>query len=148
MKRTALATWHGGFRTGKGSITIQDGRLSDVPFSYQSRFEDQTALSPESLLAGAHAASFAMVFAKHLESSGLNAERIDTAATVKVEEVEGLETITRVELELVVHTATSKHPQVHEAAIRAKVDCSISRLINAKISLNVKIENATHFSVA
>ena len=148
MKRTALATWQGCFKTGRGSFTIQDGKLCDVPFSYQSRFEGETALSPEGLLAAAHAASFAMVLAKQLESIGLNAERIDTVATVKVDELNGLETITRVELELVVHTACSKHAQLHEAAIQAKADCSISRLFNTKIFLNVRIENATHFSAA
>ena len=148
MKRTAFARWEGGFKEGRGSFTLQNGGLCDVPVSYHSRFEGETAISPEGLLAAAHAASFAMSFAKHLESNELTAERVDTVATVNVEIVRGLETITCVDLELVVHTASSKHNSFREAANRAKTDCSISLLINAEITLKTTIKGATHFSVA
>ena len=148
MKRTALAMWEGGFRTGSGRFTVQDGGLCDVPYSYKSRFVGETAMSPEGLLAAAHAASFAMSFAKHLDLIGVEAERIDTVATVKVEEVNGLDTITSVDLELVVHTHSDRHAQVREAAKRAEMDCTVSRLIKAKITMVLEIAEFKKLSAA
>ena len=148
MKRTALAMWQGNFRKGHGSITLLDGGISDIPFSYKSRFEGETALSPEGLLAAAHAASFAMSFAKHLDALDVKSDRIDTVATVKVEEVNGLDTVTRIDLELVVHTHSCRHDQVREAAKYAASDCTISRLINAEITLVARIAEFKNFSAA
>ena len=138
MKRTALATWQGEFRTGTGSVTILNSGICDTPFSYHSRFEGELAMSPEGLLAAAHAASFSMSLALHLESEGLIAERIDVAATVSVEEVRRLETITCVALELLIRTDPSNHARVLVAARQAQTDCSISRLINAAVTLTVE----------
>lgn len=148
MKRTALVVWQGNANSGSGRMTIQDSSLVDILFSFKSRFESKTKMSPEGLLAAAHAASFAMSFEEHLEAVGLGAERIDTVAIVNVEIVRGLQTITQVELELIVHTASLDRSLVIETANRAKSDCSISRLVNAKITLNVKIEGSSNFSAA
>ena len=146
--RTALAKWQGGFRSGGGSITVQNSALCDVQFSYKIRFEGDLVVSPESLFAAAHAASFAMSFAKHLDAIGMSAERVDTVATVRVEILDGLEAITQVELELTAHTGSLDHARFREAALQAKNDCSVSRLVNAKITLNTKIEGAIHTSAA
>lgn len=141
MKRTALAMWQGDYKKGQGSITILNSGLIGVPFSRLSRFEGETAMSPEGLLAGAHAASFAMSLAQELEKKDLEAERIDTVATVKVEEIRGSQTITQVELELLVHAPSSNHIQILEAVNQAKIGCSLSRLIRAKITLKIKFRD-------
>ena len=148
MNRTALAMWQGGFRTGSGSVTVLDGGICEVPFTYRSRFEHETTLSPEGMLAGAHAAAFAMSFARCLEASGIRAERIDTAATVKVEEIQGLDTITRVDLELLVHADAADRARITQAAQQAELNCSVSRLIKAQIRLHLEIKDRTCFSAA
>lgn len=139
MKRTALATWQGRYKNGRGTVTILDAGLSDVPFSYSSRFEGETALSPEGLIAAAHATSFAMAFAQQMESKHLKTERIDIVATVKVEEIDSLQTISEVALEIIVHAPTTGNVPILDAANHAMNHCSVSRLINAKITLDARV---------
>ena len=148
MKRTAYAEWQSGFRTGHGTFTIEGGSLVNVSFSFQGRYQSENGMSPEGLLAAAHAASFSMAFARQLEEIGMEAERIDTVATVTVEDVHDVRTITQVDLELNVRIASTNHRQVQSAAERAQSDCTVSRLINAKVTLKTKIEGQSPRAVA
>lgn len=148
MIRTALAVWQGNFKLGRGTFTIQDSAICNIPFSYKSRFQNETAISPEGLLAAAHAASFAMSFAKHLESRTGQAERIDIVTTIYNEDINGLNTVTQIDLELTVHTHSSHHELIEEAAHIAKKECSISRLFNTQINLNVMIRDQSSLLAA
>ena len=59
MKRTATAQWQGDGATGKGQLSTQSGTLSNQPYSFLTRFENQDGKSgtnPEELIAAAHAA--------------------------------------------------------------------------------------------
>lgn len=140
MKRTGSAVWQGALTTGKGAVSTQSGILKDTQYSFSSRFESGAGTNPEELIAAAHAGCFSMAFAAALGNEKLTPERISTTATVTVEKVgEGFE-ITTVHLEM-----TAKIPGIDQAkfdavAKGAKENCPVSKVLNAKISLDAKLE--------
>ena len=69
MKRRATAIWQGNLKEGSGKLTSQSGALSDLPYSFKARFEDESgksATNPEELIAAAHAGCFAMQLSQWL----------------------------------------------------------------------------------
>ena len=66
MQSTGSATWKGGFKDGRGTISTASGALKDEGYSVGSRFEGDKGTSPEELIAAAHAACAAA-----MSSSGL-----------------------------------------------------------------------------
>jgi osmotically inducible protein OsmC len=65
-ERTANAEWNGGLRGGNGTVNIPRAGYQGS-YSFPSRFEEGEGMSPEDLIAGAHAACFSMAFAGNLE---------------------------------------------------------------------------------
>jgi osmotically inducible protein OsmC len=73
MNRHATAVWHGGISDGHGHITAQSGALNDTPYSFKSRFQDESGrlgTNPEELIAAAHAGCFAMALSHTLGGAG------------------------------------------------------------------------------
>ena len=53
MKRSASAAWSGGLKDGKGTVSTESGVLSDVPYNFSKRFENEKGTNPEELIAAA-----------------------------------------------------------------------------------------------
>jgi organic hydroperoxide reductase OsmC/OhrA len=60
MKRFGSATWNGGLREGKGSVSTESGALETYPYTFFSRYHEKPGTNPEELLGAAHAACFTM----------------------------------------------------------------------------------------
>lgn len=142
MKRKASAIWKGGLKDGKGTISTDSGVLSDTQYSFSTRFEDGIGTNPEELIAAAHAGCFSMALSAQLGNAGMTAESIETTATVTLEKLDAGFTITEVHLDLVANIPGADPAAFETAAKNAKEGCPISRLLNAKISLTSKLENA------
>lgn len=141
IKRHASAQWHGSGKEGTGSLTTQSGTLKDTPYGFNARFGDGKGTNPEELIAAAHAGCFSMALSAQLNSAGLSPERIDTTATVTLEKQDAGFAITRVHLVCrakVPDVDAQKFQQVAEAA---KNGCPVSKLLNAKISLEARLES-------
>ena len=82
MERKASAVWIGGFKEGKGTVSASSGALSNMPYSFGSRFEGQPGTNPEELIAAAHAGCFSMALAAQLDSKDVQPESIHTSATL------------------------------------------------------------------
>jgi lipoyl-dependent peroxiredoxin len=137
MKRHANAVWSGDLRTGKGSITAQSGALSNNPYSFNSRFEDESgksATNPEELLAAAHASCFAMQLSHFLAENGTPASRID--ATAHVELVPGTG-ITGSAITLVGDVPGISADKFQDLANKAKAECPVSKALGA---INVTLD--------
>ena len=139
MKKSASATWSGGLKDGQGTISTQTGVLREAPFGFKSRFEDGPGTNPEELIAAAHAGCFAMAFSAQLGGAGLKPERVDAKATVTLEKVESGFAVTSSHLEVVVKLSTPDQAKFEQAANAAKTGCPISKLLNAKITLDAKL---------
>ncbi|HEY5298780.1 MAG TPA: OsmC family peroxiredoxin [Verrucomicrobiae bacterium] len=140
MIRLASAFWHGGLKNGLGTISTESGALKQALFSFGGRFEGQSGVNPEELLAAAHAACFSMALVNELGKAGLTSENIRTAAALKLEESENGWTITHIHLDVTVKLPKAKKAPFEAAATAAKDNCPISRLLNTKITLDAKLE--------
>ncbi len=140
MKRKASAVWQGGLKDGKGTVSTASGALSETQYSFSTRFEEGTGTNPEELIAAAHAGCFAMALSGQLGNAGLTAERLDVTAAVTMEKLEAGWTVTASHLDLTAKIPGADQAAFETAANNAKAGCPISRLLNAEITLDAKLE--------
>ena len=141
MKRNASAEWRGGLKDGKGTISTDSGVLDSTQYSFSTRFEDGKGTNPEELIAAAHAGCFSMALSGQLGNANLTAESIKTTASVKLEKTDAGFTVTEVHLNVVARVPDASAEQFETAANNAKAGCPISRLLNAKITMEAKLES-------
>src|SRR5439155_7030961 len=82
-ERTATAVWDGTLQEGGGEVSLQSSKvLTSAPITWKARVEQPDGkTSPEELLAGAHAACYAMAFSNVLAQQGTPAEHLEVTAT-------------------------------------------------------------------
>ncbi|KTD07011.1 OsmC family protein [Legionella jamestowniensis] len=141
MKRQGSAQWQGGIKDGQGILSTESGVLNKTQYSFTTRFEQEKGTNPEELIAAAHAGCFSMAFAAQLEKEGLKAEKIHTVATVSLEKsTEGF-SIPSVHLNVKAKIPNVNAEAFEIAANTAKENCPVSRLFNAKITMDASLEN-------
>jgi len=141
MKRTASAAWSGDLKQGKGSVSTQSGVLKDTQYSFATRFENGIGTNPEELIAAAHAGCFTMATSAALGKAGFTPEKLATTAALTLEQVSGNWTITTVDLQMTAKVPGIDAKKFQEIAADAKANCPVSRVLNAKISLDAKLES-------
>jgi osmotically inducible protein OsmC len=122
-------------------MTTRSGTLRDVPYTFKDRFEDGQGTNPEELIGAAHAGCFSMALSGQLGEANLVAESIRTTATVSLEKGDSGFSITAVHLELVAKVPGASKEAFETAANNAKAGCPVSRVLNAKITLDAKLES-------
>jgi osmotically inducible protein OsmC len=140
MKRKSSAVWIGGLKDGRGTISTDSGVLSETQYSFSTRFEEGIGTNPEELIAAAHAGCFSMAFSGQLGNAGLTAENISTTAAVTLEKTDAGFTITAVHLDVTAKVPGADQQAFEEAANNAKAGCPVSRLLNAEITMDAKLE--------
>lgn len=140
MKRTASAVWTGGLKDGLGQLTTQSTVLINTPYGFNTRFEEEPGTNPEELIAAAHAGCFSMALAAQLGEAGLTPERIETNAEVTLQKVGDGFSITAVHLDLVARIPGADAATFTALADKAKTGCPVSKLLNATITLDAKLE--------
>src|SRR5580704_17525700 len=70
MIRKAKTVWRGTGRAGSGNLSTDSGVLAEIPYSFKTRFENETGTNPEELIAAAHAGCFTMALAFGLQGAG------------------------------------------------------------------------------
>jgi osmotically inducible protein OsmC len=142
MKRTASAVWHGDLKRGNGSLTTQSGVLKQTPYSFATRFEAGAGTNPEELIAAAHAGCFTMAVSAMLGAASFTPETLATEAALTLEQVQGNWTITAIHLALSAKIPGIDGEKFAEIVANAKANCPVSRVLNAKITLDAKLEGA------
>lgn len=140
MKRKASAVWQGGLKDGKGTISTDSGVLSDTQYSFSTRFEEGKGTNPEELIAAAHAGCFSMALSGKLGGAGLTAESINTSAAVTLEKTDAGFTITAIHLDVTAKVPGADQQAFETAANEAKAGCPVSRLLNATITMDARLE--------
>jgi len=140
ITRTASARYQGFGKEGKGHVSTQSGVLSNQSYGFGSRFESEKGTNPEELIAAAHAACFTMALSFALAKAGHSDGTLETEAKVKLDKDGDGFKVSRSDL-----TLTANVPGIDEGAFRelaegAKAGCPISKLLNAEITLEVKLE--------
>lgn len=140
MKKHGSATWQGGFKDGRGTISTESGALEARPYGYAMRFEGVRGTNPEELIGAAHAGCFTMALSAVLGGAGLTADRMDTDAEVTFDKVgEGFE-ITKIHLTLRAKVPGTDDATFQELAAKAKANCPVSKVLRAEITLTATLE--------
>jgi osmotically inducible protein OsmC len=139
MQRKASAVWKGGLKDGKGTVSSTSGVLSNTPYSFTTRFENTPGTNPEELIAAAHAACFSMALSAQLGEVKLTPESISTSATLTMDKLDAGWTITAVHLDVVAKVPGASTEAFNTAAQNAKAGCPVSKVLNAKITMDAKL---------
>jgi len=139
IKKTASAHWAGDLKTGIGSISTETGVLREAPYGFKARFEGGKGTNPEELIGAAHAGCFSMALSMILGEAGLTAESIDTTAEVTLVKQDDGFAITAVHLVLKAKVPGATQQQFDELTTKAKEGCPVSKVLNAKITLDATL---------
>ena len=141
MQRKGSAVWKGDLKTGKGTVSTESGVLTDTQYSFSTRFENGKGTNPEELIAAAHAGCFSMALSTQLGNAGITPERITTSAAVTLEKTEGGFSITAVHLDVRAKLKSGDRKAFETAANNAKTGCPVSKVLNAKVTMNATLES-------
>jgi len=139
MIRKAKAVWRGTGRAGSGTLSTDSGVLDETPYSFKTRFENETGTNPEELIAAAHAGCFTMALAFQLQGEGFTPTELSTETAVSLDQDGQGFRISRSAL-----TLRAQVPNLDEAtfvrmASDAEKNCPVSKVLNAAITLDAKL---------
>ena len=137
--RHASAVWEGDLKSGKGSMKLGSGAFNGA-YSFGTRFESAPGTNPEELIAATHAACFSMALSAQLGAANLTPESISTTATLTLEKLDSGFAITTIHLDVVARVPKADAAAFNTAAQNAKAGCPVSKVLNAKITMDAKLE--------
>lgn len=137
--KKASAHWEGDLKSGIGHISTETGVLREAPYGFKARFEGGKGTNPEELIGAAHAGCFSMALSMILGGENLKADSIDTSADVTLDQVDGGFSITAVHLTLKAKVPGATQEQFDRLTKAAKEGCPVSKVLNAKITLDATL---------
>lgn len=139
INRKGSASWSGGLKEGKGTISTESGAINAHPYGFAMRFEGVKGTNPEELIGAAHAGCFTMALSNILGQANLTATKMDTTATVTLEQGGAGFAISAIHLKLEAAVPGATKDQLAELAMKAKENCPVSKLLKAEITLDAKL---------
>jgi len=140
MVRKGSAEWKGTLREGRGSVSTESGTLSNAPHSFGARFESAEGTNPEELVGAALAGCFSMALSAQLSAAGIKPESIRATSAVTLEKVGDGFSVTALHLDVLARVPGVDRAAFDKAAHAAKTGCPISKLLNAPITMEAKLE--------
>jgi osmotically inducible protein OsmC len=141
--RVARSTWEGALATGAGTLSEgSSGALDGLELTWASRTERPDGkTSPEELAAAAHSSCFAMALALKLGENDTPPQRMEVQATVTLDAVEGVPTITTSRLKVRAQVAGLDADAFAAVVDEAAALCPVSRLFaGATISVDATLD--------
>lgn len=135
IDKSGSAVWTGSLKEGAGEVSTESGAIAGVPYSFATRFGGNAGSNPEELLGAAHAACFSMALSNVLGGEGIVAERIETTSKVSLDP--SGPAISKVHLEVTI-LADAEEAALLAAAETAKVNCPVSKLYKAEITMTAR----------
>ncbi len=136
--RHAEAAWEGNLPKGKGTMKFGSGAFEGA-YSFASRFEEGTGTNPEELIGAAHAGCFSMFLSAVLSEAGYVPNRIHTAATVHLEQVEGAPWITKIHLNCEADVPGVDQKTFADKIEASKTGCPVSKALKG-VAISVDAE--------
>jgi lipoyl-dependent peroxiredoxin len=140
MQRKASAVWKGGLKDGKGTLSAPGGVLNNTQYSFSTRFENAPGTNPEELIAAAHAGCFSMALSAQLGGGNLTPQSISTTVTLSLDKLDSGWTITASHIDVVGKVPGADAATFQKYAEAAEKGCPVSKVLNAKITMNAKLE--------
>jgi len=141
MDRKASAIWKGSLREGNGTMSTESGVLEQTQYSFRTRFDHGIGTNPDELIAASLGGCFSMALSNELGLSGLHAEQIDTTAIATLEQLKAGWTLTRIHLDVHAKVPNATQNQFIDAALTAKTQCPIARLLNTNICMTATLNS-------
>lgn len=142
-ERAARTTWEGPLASGEGKLSQgSSGALDGLPLTWASRTEQPGGkTSPEELAAAAHSSCFSMALALKLGENDTPPQRLEVTATVALDAVDGVPTITTSQLKVTASVAGLDAESFAAVVDQAAALCPVSRLFaGAEISVDAKLD--------
>lgn len=140
MTRNAAALWRGTLHEGEGTLTTESGVLSKTQYSFRTRFAEGIGTNPDELIAASLGGCFSMALSNELGLSGLHPESIETTATATLEDLATGWTLTHMQLDVRANVPDASQARFMDAALAAKANCPIARLLKTNISMTAKLD--------
>ena len=140
MNRNAAALWKGTLHEGEGTLTTESGVLSETQYSYRTRFAEGIGTNPDELIAASLSGCFSMALSNELGLCGFHPKRIETTATATLEDLAAGWTVTHMQLDVHANVPGASQARFMEAALSAKTNCPISRLLKTTISMTATLD--------
>lgn len=137
-KQSGRAVWNGSIKEGEGKLTTNSKVLDDAQYSYQTRFEEGKGTNPDELVATAHAGCYAMALSLILGQNDFTPDSIDTTVEVTVNPDELK--LTKSHISVKAKVPNIEEDQFQDIAEKAKDGCTISKALNADISVEASLE--------
>lgn len=139
MKQKASAQWKGSLKEGSGILSTGSGALIEKPYSFKTRFEGEQGTNPEELIGAAHAGCFSMAFSMILGKAGFTPDKIETTATISLEQKDGGFAITASHLDVTATIPGIDDATFQDLAAKAKTGCPVSKVLNADITMDARL---------
>ena len=140
MDRNASALWKGNLHEGEGTLTTESGVLSKTQYSFRTRFAEGRGTNPDELIAASLGGCFSMALSNELGLCGFHPQRIETTATATLEDLDAGWTVTHIQLDVRANVPDASQAGFMDAAIAAKTNCPISRLLKTNISMTASLD--------
>ncbi|PPS43253.1 OsmC family protein [Chroococcidiopsis sp. TS-821] len=138
LQRTASATWNGTVKEGQGQISAASGVLHNVPYSFATRFENQSGTNPEELIAAAHAACYSMALTLTLNEKGYQPQQVQTQATCTIESQDGGFKIAKMRLETQGQISGIDAETFNQIAREAEQICPVSNALRGNVAIDLE----------
>jgi osmotically inducible protein OsmC len=141
VQRTAQVVWTNDLVKGSGQVTVGTGAFGPLPVTWAARTEAPNGkTSPEELLAGAHAACYAMALASTLTQRGTPPTRLTVAAACTFERVAAGWKITTMELEVRGNVPGLDAVGFDEAAREGEQACPVSNALRNNVDIRLRAQ--------
>ncbi|HET7619996.1 MAG TPA: OsmC family peroxiredoxin [Vicinamibacterales bacterium] len=138
FSRNVTVNWEGSIMEGKGQMKAGSGAFT-LPVSFPRRIGDpEGTTSPEELIAGAHAACYAMALNATVGRKGGSIAKTDVTATVTADKGESGIKITTSKLTVVAHGLSGiPKEQFGEVARQAESGCPVSNALRGSLTIEL-----------
>ena len=135
--RKAGVLWTGDMKTGSGLVSTESQALFELPYSNATRFENETGLNPEELIAAAHAACISMAVANTLRRNGYRPVRTDTTATCTMTSNNGDQEITNMRLHVRGEVPDIDEATFNKMVMKADKSSPVSNLLRKGLEIDI-----------
>ena len=142
MIRKARSVWQGTGKDGTGRLSADSGVLSNTPYGFKTRFENEPGTNPEELIAAEHAGCFNMALAFQLQNAGFTPNELATECAVSLSKEDGGFRISKSALTLRADVPGIDRGKFEELARAAEKNCPVSKVLNAEITMDFTLAQA------
>jgi lipoyl-dependent peroxiredoxin len=137
-EKTARVVWEGDLMSGSGRVSTGSGVLSDEGVTWSARAEDVEGVSPEELIAAAHATCVSMALSHALAEQGYAPARLETQATTTFDKTDDGFRLTTIKLAIEGEVEGIDGVVFLETAEAARDNCPVSKALEGNVEISVE----------